>query len=149
MTWSDILHRSAAAGIAFALCACGGGGSSGSGGPVQPPPPSDANLVRVSAATAFAAGCSGAPQSGTNFANAEVEPSVAVNPLNPSNVVGAWQQDRWSNGGSQGLVTAASFDGGHSWTRSSPPFSHCAGGSAANGGDFDRATDPWVTAAPD
>ena len=139
--------RALTAGVALALCACGGGGSGGSGGQ-NPPPPSDANLQVVSAPSPFAAGCNGSPQTGTNFANAEVEPSVTVNPLNPSNVVGAWQQDRWSNGGSQGIVTAASFDGGHTWTRSSPPLSHCAGGSAANGGDFDRATDPWLTAAP-
>ncbi len=29
------------------------------------------------------------------------------------------------------------------------PFSHCAGGNAGNGGDYQRATDPWVTFAPD
>jgi hypothetical protein len=115
---------------------------------MPPPPPVDTNLELVSAPSTFAAGCNGSPQTGTSFVNAEVEPSVAVNPINPSNLVGAWQQDRWSNGGSQAIVTAASFDAGQTWTRSSPPFSHCAGGSAANGGDFERASDPWVTAAP-
>ena len=29
------------------------------------------------------------------------------------------------------------------------PFSHCAGGNALNGGDYERSTDPWVTFAPD
>lgn len=28
------------------------------------------------------------------------------------------------------------------------PFSHCGGGNAANGGDYDRATDPWVSISP-
>lgn len=76
--------------------------------------------------------------------NAEVEPSAAVNPLNPTNVIAAWQQDRWSNGGSHGLVTAASFDAGRTWTRSVPVVSRCAGGSAAAGGDYQRASDPWL-----
>ena len=28
-------------------------------------------------------------------------------------------------------------------------FSRCGGGTASNGGDFDRATDPWVAIGPD
>ena len=48
------------------------------------------------------AGCTvGGP--GTNYVNSEVEPFVAVNPANPSNIVGVFQQDRWSNGGAPGL----------------------------------------------
>lgn len=82
---------------------------------------------------------------GTLYVNAEVEPSVAVNPLNPNNIVGSWQQDRWSSGGSQGIVVAYSFDGGATWSSRPLPFSRCAGGTAANGGDFDRASDPWTT----
>ena len=39
-----------------------------------------------------------------NYLNSEVEPQVAVDPTNPSHLVGAWQQDRWSNGGAHGLV---------------------------------------------
>lgn len=139
-------HSIGTALILAALSACGGG--SGSPAPPPPPPPVS-NLVRVSAASTLAAGCSGTAQTGTNFINAEVEPNAVVNPSNPSNVVGAWQQDRWSSGGSQGLLMAASFDGGHNWTISSAPFSRCTGGSPANGGDFDRATDPWLAASPD
>jgi hypothetical protein len=74
---------------------------------------------------------------------------VALNPTSPTNLVGMWQQDRWSNGGAQGLIVAASFDSGQSWTLSSLPFSLCTGGSVANGGGFDRATDPWVAISPD
>ena len=74
---------------------------------------------------------------------------MAINPSSPANLIGMWQQDRWSNGGAQGLVLAASFDSGQSWTIASVPFSLCTGGNAANGGDFDRATDPWVAISPD
>jgi BNR repeat-like domain len=84
------------------------------------------------------------PGPGTNFLNAEVEPFVAVNPRNAANVVGVFQQDRWSNGGARGLVTAASFDGGATWTRTFQPFSKCSGN-----GDYDRASDPWVSFGPD
>jgi hypothetical protein len=42
----------------------------------------------------FTAGCNGAPQSGINYPNSEVEPWVAVNPTDSTNIVGAWQQDR-------------------------------------------------------
>ena len=38
----------------------------------------------------FAPNCNGPAQTGTLFMNAEVEPYVAVNPLNPSNLVGVW-----------------------------------------------------------
>ena len=81
--------------------------------------------------------------SGTVYLNAEVEPWLAVNPLNARNLIAVWQQDRWSNGGANGLLTAASLDGGFSWTIVSVPFSRCSGGV------YERATDPWVSFAPD
>src|SRR5919204_6035383 len=93
----------------------------------------------------FAPGCEGVPQSGTLYQNAEVEPRVAVDPNNASHIVGTFQQDRWSNGGAHGLVASTSFDNGASWTESFAHFSICAGGTVANGGDFQRASDPWVT----
>jgi hypothetical protein len=63
------------------------------------------------------------------------------------NIIGVYQQDRWSNGGAHGLVTAVSHNGGATWSRTWAHFAS-AGGTAANGGDFDRASDPWVTFAP-
>jgi len=42
-----------------------------------------------------------------------VEPSVAVDPTDPMHLIGAWQQDRWSNGAANGIVSAVTFDGGH------------------------------------
>jgi hypothetical protein len=86
---------------------------------------------------------------GTNYLNAEVEPWGDVNPTNPSNVIGVFQQDRWSNGGARGLVTATSMDGGTTWVRTFAHFSKCSGGTPANGGDYDRASDPWVSFGPD
>lgn len=84
----------------------------------------------------------------TNYLNAEVEPWVAVNPRDTNNRIGVWQQDRFTFGGARGLLTGASHDGGNSWSRTFAHFSHCAGGNPANGGDYDRASDPFVTIAP-
>ena len=103
-------------------------------------------LVLASGPSPFAGCTIGGP--GTNYTNAEVEPWVAVNPTNPANIVAVYQQDRWSNGGARGLVTAVSHDGGATWSRTWAHFSFCSGGTAANGGDLDRASDPWVTFAP-
>src|SRR5919108_2614839 len=115
----------------------------GSAGPLGTDP-----LVQVSGSSAFA-GCTAdnvAGQPGTNFLHSEVEPWVDVNPTNPNNVVGIWQQDRWSNGGARGLVAGVSFDAGQTWQPVViPNISLCSGGTTANGGDFLRATDPWVS----
>jgi hypothetical protein len=76
------------------------------------------------------------------FHESEVEPYIDVNPRDRNNLVTVWQQDRWSDGGARGLVSAVSDDGGATWTTVTPPrFSLCTGGS------FERATDPWVTFA--
>jgi hypothetical protein len=104
---------------------------------------------RASAASAFTPGCDSVAATGTLFQNAEVEPMLAVDPTNAANLIGVWQQDRWSDGGSHGLMTGYSSDGGRTWARTAATFSRCAGGNAANGGDYDRASDPWVTFAPD
>ena len=109
------------------------------------PPPQ----YRVSGPSPFFAGCDGVAPTGTSFTHSEVEPSVAINPLDSNNLIGAWQQDRWSDGGSHGIVTGVSQDGGVTWNLQPMPFSRCGGGSAGNGGNYARATDPWVTFAPD
>lgn len=66
-----------------------------------------------------------------------VEPILAVNPVNPNNIVAAWIQ-----GPAQDIVPAASFDGGQSWRRVPIPLTVCSGGS------FLGSTDPWVSFAP-
>jgi hypothetical protein len=127
------------------LCAAVAVGTAGSASlSVFTPTP----LSVASGPSPFAPGCEGVAQSGTLYENAEVEPRVAVDPANPAHIVGAFQQDRWSNGGAHGLVASASFNGGTSWTRSFAHFSICSGGTVANGGDFQRASDPWATFAP-
>jgi BNR repeat-like domain len=109
-------------------------------------------LVQVSGATTFAT-CTDddvSEQSGTNYLNSEVEPWIDFNPTDEENVVGIWQQDRWSNGGARGLVAGVSFDGGGSWQSVViPKVTVCSEGTAANGGGYQRATDPWVSFGPD
>jgi hypothetical protein len=85
-----------------------------------------------------------------NYLNSEVEPQVAVDPTNGSHLVGAWQQDRWSNGGAHGLVAGYSNDGGASWRVSPEPFSVCYHVSGYPGPylNYQRASDPWVSIGP-
>jgi hypothetical protein len=101
----------------------------------------------VSGPSPFAA-CTvaGPAQGGTNTLNAEVEPFVAVNPAAPHNLIGVYQQDRWSNGGARGLFASRSSDG-VSWASNFAAFSACSGGTGD--GAYDRASDPWVTFDPD
>jgi hypothetical protein len=83
------------------------------------------------------------------YQNAEVETHVAVNPTDADNVVTFWQQDRWSDGGSHGNLAGYSLDGGLTWAHSAPRFSRCAGGAGlGNAGDYQRATDPWLSFSP-
>jgi hypothetical protein len=109
------------------------------------------DLVRASGPSPFAAcniqGMEAVPGE-PNFLNAEVEPRVAVNPRNTDNIIGVWQQDRWRFGGARGLVTGVSHDAGRTWTRHFAHFSQCAGGTRANRGNYERASDPWVTISP-
>jgi hypothetical protein len=112
-----------------------------------------APLTDISIATPFPAGCGGPtegdfPGANFNYPNSEVEPWLAVSPTNPNDVAGMWQQDRWSDGGAHGLLAAVSHDGGTTWAYSAPHLSICAGGTASNGGDFGRSSDPWVSWAP-
>jgi hypothetical protein len=149
------LFRLLASALLLACTACGGGGGGGGddGGPLPPPPPppppqgSDTQYL-VSATSPFAAGCDREDIGGTLYTNAEVEPWLAVNPLDDHRMVGVWQQDRWSNGSSRGVLSATSTDGGETWTRQPVPFSRCAGGSN-RGGDYARVSNPWVSYAPD
>jgi hypothetical protein len=84
----------------------------------------------------------------TNYVNTELEPWIAVNPTDSDNIIGVYQQDRYAFGGARGLAAAVTHDGGATWSSTYPHFSFCAGGTEVNGGDFQRASDPWVTFAP-
>ena len=103
--------------------------------------------ITVSGPSPYPLGCDNAT-SGFAYINAEVEPMLAVSPLDPTNVIGVWQQDRWTDGGARGLRTAFSHDGGRTFAFSQAAFSRCSGGTAANGGDYSRASDPWVSIGP-
>jgi hypothetical protein len=121
--------------------------------------PAGANTYTVSGpilasggSSPFAAGCGGPGEgfhtstevAGVNFPNTEVEPWFVVNPQDPNDLAGFWQQDRWSDGGAHGLVAGVSSDGGATWSRSWPALSNCAGGTPANGGGYERSSDPWL-----
>ena len=107
-------------------------------------------LVTVSGPSPFARGCGDRPLRDIASRNAEVEPSVAVNPTNPANLIAAWQQDRRPDGGARGIMVAASQDGGRTWsTPVAPPLTRCSGGSTANGGAYRSASDPWVSFGAD
>jgi hypothetical protein len=141
--------------LALAAAALGGAAMVSQAGAV--PAANEGPAVLVSGGSPIA-GCLGdQPASGTNFVNSEIEPWMAVNPTDGpdadgvvgDNLIGAWQQDRWSNGGSRGIVTARSLDGGLTWTtNANTKSSVCTGGTAANGGNYERASDPWVDFSP-
>jgi hypothetical protein len=82
-------------------------------------------------------------QFSTLYMNAEPEMRSGINPTNANNIVGAYQQDRWNNGGARGLVSSWSKNGGATWHPVAiPGITKCSGGS------YDRASDPWVSFAP-
>jgi hypothetical protein len=90
------------------------------------------------------------PPDQVNYKDTEVEPLVAVNPTNNNNVVGVYQEDRWSDGGAHGLLAATSIDGGSSWGGHNwAEFSSCSvpedGPTADPEDHLPRATDPWIS----
>jgi hypothetical protein len=89
------------------------------------------------------AGCTigAANDDSVNYPNTELEPFVAVNPTNVSNVIGVFQQDRWNDGAAHTTGSAYSTNGGTTWTRRYPTFTACSGGNPA----YLRSTDPWVS----
>ncbi len=86
-----------------------------------------------------------------NFAGSEVEPYVAADPSNPAHLVASFQQDRWNDGGANGITNVVSTNGGLTWSLASsqPQFTKCAGAAPGSPGDFNRATDPWVSFSSD
>jgi hypothetical protein len=93
--------------------------------------------------------CNGGAQIGLLYRNSETEPHLSVNPTDADNMIAVWHQDRWSNGSAQGIGAAYTTDGGVTWTPVNIPFTHCSGGTPGTGGDFERASDPWLSYGPD
>src|SRR5437763_16444183 len=109
----------------------------------ETPSQSIPGLVAVSANAPWSGSCTGPTgRGGVVFHDAEVEPSIAIDPSDAKHLIGAWQQDRWSNGGANGVVSAVTFDGGHTWKQTTAKFTLCSGGS------YQRGTDPWVSIGP-
>ncbi len=103
-------------------------------------------------------GCHGAPQSGTLFVNSEVEPWAGDNDSpdalsDEDSLIGTWQQDRFSSGGSSGLLVAYSHNGGLSWVvpplSDQPAITNCQDpDNSGTNSDWERATDPWSDISP-
>jgi hypothetical protein len=110
-------------------------------------------LSTASTASPFAVDCHGAPQGGTLVRDSEVEPFIDVDPTDAARLIGVYQQDRFSTGGASGLGTSVSTDGGATWRQlgvgALPEFSRCAGAAPGSVGDYERATDPWISYGAD
>ncbi|HVB27541.1 MAG TPA: sialidase family protein, partial [Mycobacteriales bacterium] len=76
-------------------------------------------------------------------ADTTTEPSVAVNPANPLNVVLGYQMGRVDAGGDATNGFATTFDGGRTWTYGKVP-----GITRVDGGPYDRASDAVVAFGP-
>ncbi len=79
----------------------------------------------------------------SSYPGSEVEPMIAIDPRDPKHLIGVWQQNRFSDGGANGLLAGVTFDGGVTWIQTAALFSRCSGGT------YERASDPWVTIGPD
>ncbi len=97
--------------------------------------------------------CNTQPQAGTLYQASELEPWVDVDPTSAADadgpdLIGVYQQDRYSSGGARGLGTSVSTDGGTTFlplpAGQLPRFSQCAGNPL-----YERASDPWVSIGPD
>jgi hypothetical protein len=75
----------------------------------------------------------------------QIEPSVAVNPADPCNVVTAYQEGRIANGGDATNGYATSFDCGATWTYGELPKLTTYPG---QGGVFERGSDAVVAFGP-
>ncbi len=147
--WPGVGTLWAAVWLPLLLQSCGGGGGGGTDAGSNPAASLTPSSGRVSADSLVAAGCTGGGAVGVLYANAEVEPMLARSSTNAQQLLAAWQQDRWSDGGARAIVSAVSQDGGATWTRTLHPLSRCGGAAAGSAGDFERATDPWVDIGSD
>ncbi|HSO99136.1 MAG TPA: sialidase family protein, partial [Solirubrobacteraceae bacterium] len=101
------------------------------------------DLQPISGYSPFKSNGCGVP--GTPTFDSEAEPSIAVNPKDPTNLVAVWQQDRFaSDGGALSNIAGVSRDGGRTWRSVLiPKLSRCTGGAD------ERTSDPWLTIGPD
>jgi len=76
--------------------------------------------------------------------HSEVEPWIAVDPLDPDHLVAAWQQDRRVEGSARGHLVGVSLDAGATWQSVVVP-----GLTPCSGGSYDYVTDPWLSFGAD
>jgi hypothetical protein len=74
----------------------------------------------------------------------QAEPYLAVNPQDSMHLIAGYQESRFSDGGASALKFSTSFDGGTTWMEATLPRL-----TAAAGGSWQRASDPWVAFGPD
>ncbi len=132
------LRRQALYGVGVLALACAAGAAAQAQTTLGP-------LVRVTGRSIFIR-CTAdkvSTQPGINYLNTTVEPNLAINPADTSNLLIAVQQDRWNNGGARGLRGDVSMDGGTSFTPSSTP-----GVTQCQHGPWPRSSDPWVSFSP-
>jgi BNR repeat-like domain len=122
----------------------------GCGGVSSSPPPTTVQTqpVRVSTTGTLSATCGMALPPGstqTVAVGSAVQPQATANNATPAQLVGVWEQDRWTGIGARAILTAWSGDAGASWSvPQALAFSSCAT-TTAPGSGFDRASDPWIS----
>ena len=82
------------------------------------------------------------------YQNAEVETHVAVNPTNANNVVAYWQQDRWATVGRTATSPATRSTAARRGRSARRASRAAPAGGLGNAGDYQRATDPWLSFGP-
>jgi hypothetical protein len=103
--------------------------------------------MRVSTISMLGPACGmSAPTTGqTVDLGSAVQPQVSSNTATPAQLVGVWEQDRWTGIGARAIMTARSTDAGVTWTvPEALGFSACAATVGA-GAAFDRTSDPWIS----
>lgn len=73
----------------------------------------------------------------------QAEPYVHADPSNSRNLLAAWQENRFRNGGARTLGFAVSSDGGATWVDGLVPKL-----TNVDGGSWQKASDPWVAFGP-
>jgi hypothetical protein len=105
-------------------------------GKARPPRGLPAGVVRVS-------GDLLPPDGGRAQPETQAEPFLAIDPGNPNHMLAGYQEDRFEDGGCRTLTWAVSFNAGRTWREGLLPNL-----TQANGGPYERTSDPWVAYGP-
>jgi hypothetical protein len=83
------------------------------------------------------------PITGPSQGETETEPFFAVDPESPAHLLAGYQEDRFLDEGCRSLTSTVTFNGGRTWQETLLPDL-----TVANGGPYERTSDPWVTFGP-